>query len=89
MAESGNKKTIPHFLKVGPRLKTFYREECPGRGAQLTKPFFRPLGVALTRLMATDLWSGELWPHVRSLVSRSVAKCLTFLAEFSVESLGF
>jgi hypothetical protein len=25
-------KTIPHFLRAGPRLNTFCREECLGRG---------------------------------------------------------
>lgn len=32
MAESGNEKTKPHFLRVGLRLNTFYREESMGRG---------------------------------------------------------
>ena len=32
--------------------------------------------------MATDLWSGELRPCVRSLVSRSVAKRLPYLAGY-------
>jgi hypothetical protein len=25
-------KTIPHFLRAGLRLNTFFREECLGRG---------------------------------------------------------
>jgi hypothetical protein len=35
-------------------------------------------GIALMRLMATDLQSGQLPPHVRSLVSRSMAKHLPY-----------